>query len=123
MIKLASLLNENYGRVPYGGWMDINGKFYPVMGYQEHQEFAEKYCFEKGIDLNKLFPSLTEIYDVLYSDGFIRIVIDKSERALIYNYKKEMPINHKQKASLKDTAIEYGLTTIDDATTGKWEDL
>ena len=123
MIKLTSLIHEIYDRIPYGGWMDTSGKFYPVFGYQEHDEFAEKYCFEKGIELNVLFPSLTEIYRVLYLDGFIRIVIMKMDSSLVYNYKKEIPPNHKQLSSLKDTAIELGLKTIVDDTTGKWEEL
>lgn len=104
--------------LPYGAWISNNGTIYFITydSYDGHAEKGEdilkhkhNVLFKKGAD------DFTEIYDNLYSRGYIRLVLDSGyngARDYIadngdYRTTTRHPLSLSQKAALTNISIKY----------------
>ena len=103
---------------PYGGWLDPDLNFHEVE-IEGHRPWALTYL--KTHTSKKKFSVEETTYDKMYKLGFIRVII--SGDTLYYEYEEGHLPEPKKIKALKDFAVEYRCTFIEDDRTKKIEDL
>tara|TARA_R110000868_G_scaffold54509_4_gene170249 strand:+ start:13026 stop:13985 length:960 start_codon:yes stop_codon:yes gene_type:complete len=103
---------------PYGAWIASNGTIY-FINYDSDEGHAEKgediLKHKHNVTFKKSVDDVTEIYDNLYSRGYIRLVLDSGYNRVRdyiadngdYRTTTRHPLTLSQKAALTNISIKY----------------
>lgn len=121
MIKLKNILNEIGIYSIYGGWLTPDNKFEEV-DYQAHGSWANDYLVKLGFDTTFEVNTLEKMYAEMYKLGFVRVQFGDDTMFFYYD-KKVNPPNDRKIKELKDIAIEFHKSFLEDDVAHRYIEL